>query len=506
MSFTAEGKKQNVRIGASLRENGYEVLQEHFGTEGRKTAAEERRSETEAAECGEGTGVRSEENSWNEDVNSFAVKKNTEEFRVETEKMSAKDFVSRVFPQARLLIFVGACSIAVRMIAPHVRDKKTDPAVLAVDERGQFVIPLLSGHLGGANLYARQIADEIGATPVITTATDIEGRFAPDLFAGKYHLKIRSMEDAKAVAAAGLSRDVKIYIAVPWEGEMPAERGAYCAGGCAGNRENAPAREKKQGSLDTWEEKKQESAENREKKQESDGWCAGREKYEDEKPGPPCVLVTNEEKPQIMGSPQCTLTPQNLIVGIGCRRGTGAEKIISFVRELFPERNLSTEAILCFASVDLKKDEAGILETAETFGVPYDTYSAELLNTLRGEFTASEFVKSHTGTDNVCERSAAMAGVLWHLKRTGKKEDVNNTGRTGKEGTVNDIERTKKEGAVNNTEQTEKEEGVNTVEQVKTLSDGGNQVWEAEHGRFLVRKQAKDGITLAVYEVSTNFS
>ena len=83
------------------------------------------------------------------------------------------DFTAPVFAWADAMVFVGACGIAVRAIAPHVRDKRTDPAVLAVDELGQFVIPLLSGHIGGANRLAVRLAEAVGATAVVTTATEI---------------------------------------------------------------------------------------------------------------------------------------------------------------------------------------------------------------------------------------------------------------------------------------------------------------------------------------------
>lgn len=81
------------------------------------------------------------------------------------------------------VIFVGACGIAVRSIAPYIAGKKTDPAVLVIDECGKFVIALLSGHLGGANELALRCAGYLKAEPVVTTATDLHSRFAVDVFA-----------------------------------------------------------------------------------------------------------------------------------------------------------------------------------------------------------------------------------------------------------------------------------------------------------------------------------
>jgi hypothetical protein len=97
---------------------------------------------------------------------------------------SLADFVGGLF-EAEALVFVGACGIAVRAVAPHVQSKLSDPATLCVDERAQYVIPLLSGHIGGANQLARRLAEALDATPVITTATDVNGRFAVDAWAAE---------------------------------------------------------------------------------------------------------------------------------------------------------------------------------------------------------------------------------------------------------------------------------------------------------------------------------
>ena len=119
------------------------------------------------------------------------------------------------FSRRDALIFVGACGIAVREIAPYVRDKKTDPAVLVLDERARHVIPLLSGHIGGANRLAARLADALGAEPVITTATDVNGKFAVDEFAARTGCAISDMQLAKAFAAGILERDLPLASAFP---------------------------------------------------------------------------------------------------------------------------------------------------------------------------------------------------------------------------------------------------------------------------------------------------
>jgi len=119
--------------------------------------------------------------------------------------ITLSDWVKAHFCSGNALVFIGAAGIAVRAIAPFVKDKKTDPAVLVIDEKGSFVIPILSGHIGGANELARKIALEIGAVPVITTASDVNNLTAIDEFAAKNNLAINDMNLAKDFAAKRLS-------------------------------------------------------------------------------------------------------------------------------------------------------------------------------------------------------------------------------------------------------------------------------------------------------------
>ena len=137
----------------------------------------------------------------NENIEGFTVK------RLETESFSAipeksAEFYKEKFNSSEALIFVGSCGIGVRLIAPYIKSKLTDPAVLVVDELGKFVIPLLSGHIGGANELAKKLAEKIGALPVITTATDINGKFSVDSWAKAQGLQISDMKKAKEISAA----------------------------------------------------------------------------------------------------------------------------------------------------------------------------------------------------------------------------------------------------------------------------------------------------------------
>ena len=103
---------------------------------------------------------------------------------------SVGEVIKEQFYQCDRILFIGAAAIAVRVIAPYLKSKTTDPAVLVADEDGKFLISLLSGHIGGANEWCSTLAERLGAAPVITTATDTRGMFAVDLFAGKHRLRI----------------------------------------------------------------------------------------------------------------------------------------------------------------------------------------------------------------------------------------------------------------------------------------------------------------------------
>ena len=262
------------------------------------------------------------------------------------------DYTGAVF-DSDALIFVGAAGIAVRAIAPHVASKKSDPAVLCLDEAGGFVIPILSGHIGGANRLAREIARAIDATPVITTATDVNGRFSVDAWATEHGMAVTSMRAAKAVSAEILKRDIP-----------------FCA--------DAPRPERLAGGL-VWSDR-------------GDlGVCVS---YRNAAPFDETLL----------------LVPRVLRLGIGCRRGTPARAIRDAVYQVFTDHGLRTEAIREAASIDVKADEKGLLDCCEALGWPLTFYTAEQLNAVPGAFTPSSFVRQTVGVDNVCERAAVADG------------------------------------------------------------------------------------------------
>ena len=265
---------------------------------------------------------------------------------------SLPSWTQKHFAESDALVYVGAVGIAVRAIAPFVEKKWKDPAVVAVDECARFAIPLLSGHLGGANRLARAIGEACGATPVITTATDLNGVFAVDEWASCQGMTIIDPQHIKYVSARLLAgQSIRVYSACPIAGECP-----------PGIQHT--------GSL------------------------------------PADVAVSVRREQAVL-----SLVPKTVVLGVGCRKAT-SQNTIEQVLECFLEQScLQIEAICAVASIDLKKEEQGLLAFCRQHGWPLKTCTAGQLCQVQGSFTSSEFVQQITGVDNVCERSAvAVSG------------------------------------------------------------------------------------------------
>lgn len=265
------------------------------------------------------------------------------------------------------IIFVGATGIAVRAIAPFICGKAVDPAVLVIDEAGRYVISLLSGHLGGANALARTAASLIEAEPIITTATDAESAFAVDTFAKENGFLLTDLRKAKEVSAKVLRGEkLRIYSDIPMERlvQRPARHEA----------ELIPAQEIDRADIVI--------------------------SYRTH------ILKPAEKSSQAIG---LRLIAKRVHVGLGARKGVTQAEVAAAVATCLEDAGIDPRAVVALASIDLKKQEAGILAYSYESGVPFVTYTAEELRTVEGAFAGSSFVQSVTGVANVCERAAAYA-------------------------------------------------------------------------------------------------
>lgn len=279
---------------------------------------------------------------------------------------SLSEAVGTRFHERDVFVFFTAAGIAVRTIASYLKDKFSDPAAVVIDETGKFCIPILSGHAGGANRIAWVLSEIIGAEPVITTATDREGLFSVDDWAVENELCLTDRVKAKQVSARILAGEVlKLYVDPIYleDGNHFLAPPDFC--GMQGIR----------------------SAESRET----------------------ADIVVSERPDEGRMSDALLLVPKDIVVGIGCRRGTSGEQIKNAVMTVLADLGVSEQALFAAASIDLKKEEEGILAFAREYHLPYLTFSTDELMRLPGDFTGSDFVKKTTGADNICERSAMCA-------------------------------------------------------------------------------------------------
>ena len=333
-------------------------------------------------------------------------------------KETVKACVDEYFEQVDAIVFVTASGIAVRSVAEHLTHKSKDPAIVCMDECSKHVISLVSGHAGGANALTQMLADVMWATPVITTATDVEGQFSIDDYAREHNLVVTDWAKAKAISAEVLATGAKpVWVD---EAEVSQEEEKNACGIC---------KEQKSTGIDVG-------------KIENDG-CENEIGVQKLQIGSHQVVITPQDVS--VDAQTLQLIPRCIVAGVGCKKGIPVDKIEHAVQDAFAKAGLRMEALCAVVSIDLKKEEAGLLEFCETRNVPFETYAAEELQAVPGTYSASEFVSGVTGVDNVCERSAVKYAS---------------------------------------------EHGMNQGEQLL-----GRQ---AKHGELLLRKQAYGGVTVAL--------
>lgn len=277
--------------------------------------------------------------------------------------------VAALFARCDALVFVMATGIAVRVIAPHIVHKGSDPAVVVLDERGQHAISLLSGHLGGANALTLRIAAAVGADPVVTTATDVNGRVAADVLAAELGLSIASFERLKYVngeIAAGAEVGYWIDSALP---DASRYRQALAMHGAEAEIVSLPCAFDRAGAL-----------------------------------------VTDALPEAVADARVLVLRPRRLAAGIGCRRGASEVEILAALEAACARVGKRVSDIARIGSTVVKRDEAGLLAAAEAIGAPLTFYENDALEGAVEQYgiETSDFVKKQIGVGNVCEAAAML--------------------------------------------------------------------------------------------------
>ncbi|EGU50203.1 cobalamin biosynthesis protein [Vibrio nigripulchritudo ATCC 27043] len=276
-----------------------------------------------------------------------------------------------------------AAGIVSRMIGPLLRDKRTDPGVVCIDDHGQFVIPMLSGHRGGANAIALQISQALSATPVITTASDVADSLSVDMLGAPFGWTLDpECEPAITATSAAVVNEKRVLI-VQHAGEQNWWQ----------HKRSMPRHIMTHPDLSHADLTKVEPAE----------WDG-------------LVLISDEETPKgytLWQSKTVLWRPKSLVLGIGCDRNTPLQVLQAGIHQFLEEHNLSKYSISSLASIALKAEEQGILALSEQEQIPFHTYSASELDGVEGIENPSDYVKKITSVSSVAEASA-----LKHSART----------------------------------------------------------------------------------------
>lgn len=299
------------------------------------------------------------------------------------ENFKIVELVEKLMKNYDAIIFISSTGIAIRSIAPFIKNKTEDPAVVVVDILGKYVISLLSGHLGGANELSKKIAKIIDAEAVITTATDNLNLKSPDVIAKENELIIDNMKKAKCISALMVNgeniafKDEENVIELPkgYTANLQIARGI--------------------------------------------------------------VYVTNKLD-YLKGYDDIVklkLIRKNIIIGVGCRKDYSVETMKVIVREKLKEYNMDERAVKTVASSSVKSEEKAIVELARFLGAQFKTFSNGNIKTVQYKYRGSKFVEDHIGVKAVCEPCVELSGgtiIVNKLNLSGMTLCIGVDGKRGK--------------------------------------------------------------------------
>ncbi len=260
-----------------------------------------------------------------------------------------------------------ALGAVVRMLAPALGDKRSDPAVVVLDAPGRYAIPVLSGHRGGANALAVRVASILGGQAVITTASDTAGTLAVDLLGAEFGWRIEDETHVTRLSAHVVNGEPVGILQEAgetawWPTGHPLPENLHRVAG--------------------WEEVRS-------------GHFAG------------CLVISDRVLPAVE-MPVVVYRPSSLVVGVGCRRGVSERDVEHAVRTTLAESGLSFASIACLATAACKREEAGLNAFAARWGLELRCFPEAALAQVPTP-TPSETVARHVGTPGVCEPAALLA-------------------------------------------------------------------------------------------------
>ncbi len=296
---------------------------------------------------------------------------------------SVRMLLPALFQQYKGIILIISLGAVVRMIAPILKDKKTDPGVVVIDDRGENVISVLSGHLGGANELTREVAAALDARAIITTASDVQKTIPVDLFGSRFGWVWDSAEKLTPVSASVVNEE---HVAIIQE---------------SGER---------------------------------DWWLY-------DTPIPEHIVMYPSIQEALLAKPKAALIvthrlldkeeeailengivfrPKTVAIGMGCNRGTSAAEIEAVILDTLAELQISVKSVKALCTIDLKKDEVGLLEVVAKYGWEFVYYPPVTLNTATIE-APSHTVYKYTGAYGVSEPAVRLYTGAQQLELVKKK-------------------------------------------------------------------------------------
>lgn len=275
-------------------------------------------------------------------------------YKSKIKNFSLDEVVKKSFKECDSIIFVSSTGIAVRAISKYLKSKDVDPAVVVVDVCNKFTISLVSGHLGGANELALKVSELLKNTPVITTATDNLKKKAPDIIAKENDLIIDSLYKAKEIASR-LVNNKSVY----FKDDL--------------NKIKCP-----KGYI------------NSENIKENTLWITDK-------------LSSDKDV--------LRLIRKDIVLGVGCRRGTSSEKMINFIDKTLRDNEIDIRSVKTVASIDIKSDEKAILDLKDKLNVQLKFFTKEEIKKVHNNYEGSDFVEKNVGVRAVSEPVVELLGA-----------------------------------------------------------------------------------------------
>lgn len=276
-----------------------------------------------------------------------------------------KELTAEIWPQYEALVYVVSLGAVVRTIAPYLKDKHVDPAVIVVDDKAQFAISVLSGHVGGANELTEKIALILGAKAIVTTASDVGKTIPVDILGRELGWTTERNENITKVSAAVVNEEPIAFVQetgekIWWKRETPLPKNIRIT------------------------------------------------TFDDAKNSKAMLLVTDRLIEDPILERAVVYRPKSLVLGIGCDRGITCDQLEEFVQGTLREHRLSFKSVRNVATVDVKKDEVGLQEFCRKHKLDLVCYTSDQLRAIKAP-NPSATVERYVGTPGVSEPAAMLS-------------------------------------------------------------------------------------------------